>query len=104
MNLSQLKREAEKRGLKYTASEKASAYALACGGYEYAQAQRYGEEPLIIRLYKEHTVYHVRTHNHETGERVQWLSFPTYSEARAAFNKGKKAIINLKLWELERRT
>lgn len=99
--LSTLKAKAKAKGLLYEVSQKKpiTDYELSCGCMEYVQVSYDKEKPLRSTLWKEHSVYNVRIHDFESGIRQQWNSFNTLTEARKAFNRSKRAIINLRLWE-----
>jgi hypothetical protein len=57
----------------------ATAYQLACG-----TVQRAETAGLWTTLWREHSVYHVRTHKFGTG-RQSWETFRTLKKARTAF-------------------
>lgn len=60
---------------------KSSAYQLACGDYE-----RYEVTPTIrLRLWREHSVYHVKAWNIESSFGLSWESFKTLKAARRHF-------------------
>ena len=68
-------------------------YAFACGYEEVAESKT---PNIVLRLFKEGPVYHVRVHNHTDKCRISWDSFDTLEPARKAFLK------KIKLHDLER--
>ena len=64
----------------YTKRGDLTAYALACG---YVETKSRGEK--IARLWAEHGVFHVRTHDHGRGVRLVWEAFHKLGAARACY-------------------
>jgi len=56
---------------------KLSAFQLSCGYIQQNSSKR-------VKLYREHTVYHVRAFDAE-GNRLAWDSFPTAKKAQERF-------------------
>lgn len=52
-------------------------YALGCG---YIQRREVNE--ILVTLWREHGVYHVRVHDFRNGWRVAWETFKTLTDAR----------------------
>jgi len=71
----------------YTARGELTGYGLACGYIERAEARG-----ISITLWKEHNCYHVRAHNHNTGERLYWNTFDTLTEARKDYRRGRNIV------------
>jgi len=71
-----------------TTRKKLTAQALACGYY---QVKHYG--PIQIKLWKQHTVYHVRAHDFETGKRRLWETFYTLAAARRYYNNAEALLV-----------
>ena len=63
-----------------------SRYELACG-----YIQRKENAGIWRTLWQEHTVYHVREHNFNTGQRVFWDVFEKLTDARKRFSKREAA-------------
>lgn len=61
-----------------------TAYGLSCG---YIERKKLGF--VSITLWREHDVYHVRAHNHDTGQRVFWDSFDTLFAARRHYDNAE---------------
>ena len=59
-------------------------YALSCGYIEV-----FSIASTKVTLWKEYGAYHVRKHDHGTGERVSWEVFDRLSEARRFFKRSK---------------
>jgi hypothetical protein len=66
-----------------TASGQLTRYALSCGYVEFSPTTA----STVITLWREHGVYHVRAHNHETGQREAWRVFRTLTAARRFYRR-----------------
>ena len=58
-------------------------YALSCGYYQ----TKTNPANVETTLWKEHSVYHVRSHDFNGGKRLTWESFRTLTQARKRFNQ-----------------
>jgi hypothetical protein len=56
-----------------------SAYELACG-----YIQRIEKKGVVVTLWREHGVYHVRAHEYSKG-RIQWNTFRLLKDAHKSF-------------------
>lgn len=67
-----------------TKAGKLTPYGLSCG---YVELFEIGG--VTIRLWLEHGTYHVRGHNHTTGQRLYWEAFPgnNLTEARRFYDR-----------------
>lgn len=68
-----------------TKRNRLTAYALACGYIE-----RTTDKNTTTTLWMEHTCFHVRKHNHQTGKRLCWDTFDKVSAARNHFDKMRR--------------
>lgn len=66
----------------YTKKGKLTSYGLACGYIE--QEKNNG---ISTVLWAECNIYHVRQHNHNTGNRIFWHSFHLLNDARQCFKQ-----------------
>jgi predicted metal-dependent hydrolase len=71
--------------------ENLSAYQLACGGIQ-TYAKLHQSAKITLTLWREHGVYHVRSHNHDSHRRLVWECKRTLTEARRAFGNQRKQI------------
>lgn len=69
-----------------------TAYSLSCGDSETIVINK-----ISIRLWKEHSVYHVRGHDYDYLGRTFWERFQTLSEARRCF---KAAALQIRVNQL----
>ena len=74
----------------FTKSGELTSYALACG---YVKEWHLVKEStkIQVKLWQEHNIYHVRSHNFATT-RIKWESFHTLSEARREFYAQKREV------------
>ena len=67
----------------YTAKGRLNVYSFACG----YQERRELPNGIEVTLWHEGgPCYHVRSHDHATGKRIFWESFPHLTEARRLFD------------------
>jgi hypothetical protein len=64
-----------------------TAYGLSCG---YIERKKLGF--ISVTLWREHDVYHVRAHDHDTGQRVLWDSFDTLFAARRYYDESESLL------------
>lgn len=67
-----------------------TAYELSCGAYDQVVNQ-----DIILTLWKEHRLYHVRLHDLRLGMRVMWNAYNKLTDARSQYRQ-----IALALWPL----
>lgn len=74
-----------------------SAYLLSLGyrDREVFQVLSSQETGTSLELWREHSVYHVRAHNHDTGRRLYWKSFPTLVAAHRAYRDVRRAELSI---------
>lgn len=76
----------------YTASNRLTPYALACG---YVETIEHKGHTLTLWQDGGCIGYHVRQHDHNTGKRIFWDCPHTLSQARKRFDLAKRAILAL---------
>lgn len=72
---------------------KLSLYALSCGYVEV-----WGDGVQQTTLWREHGVYHVRSHNFEEHKRIQWDTAATLGEARRLLMEHRKLFYRDRKW------
>lgn len=61
-------------------------YEFACGYVQQVESQGCTiSNGIQLRIWMEHSTFHVRAHNFSTGERIFWESFDTMTEANRRF-------------------
>jgi len=66
-----------------------SRYALACGYVERSE-----RENVIVTMYQEHSVYHVRAFDHADRGRLAWKVFSTVTAARTYYRRAVKMFVS----------
>ena len=70
------------------AVKRLSSYELSCGNCQVRSTVTHGVcDVTTTTLFKEHSVYHVRTHTHNELGRRAWESFATLKEAQKEFTR-----------------
>ena len=72
-----------------TAKGRLTAYAFMCGYIEKRPLKGYADAQVTL-WHEGGPLYHVRAHDHKTGERLFWTSVETLTEARAIYARAER--------------
>ena len=80
-----------------TASNRLTPYAFVCGYIEkFRTADGVGAEGQTVEMWRDGgcNFYHIRAHDYDTGKRLFWEDRKTLREARALFDRTRRAMEN----------